>query len=128
MNESEVAAGLAASPGYRYADRVGDELVVAGQVPRDSAGELVAPDDAVAQVAKCFDNLKLLVSAHDFDLGDVRHITIYVVGEQTDLTVAWEATMEWWGGEVPPATLLGVSKLGYQYQVIEIDARVIKRT
>lgn len=126
MNEAELAAGLAATPGYRYADKAGNELVVAGQVPSDSSGVLVAPDDPAGQVKSCLENLKTLISVHDFDLQDVRHMTIYVVGDHADLSRAWDATCEWWGAEVPPATLLGVSRLGYQHQVVEIDARVIK--
>lgn len=33
INEVELAAGLAPTPGYRYASVVADELFVAGQVP-----------------------------------------------------------------------------------------------
>jgi hypothetical protein len=32
VNEREIAAGLAETPGYRHADEVGDRLFVAGQV------------------------------------------------------------------------------------------------
>ena len=39
MNEAELEAGLAETPRYRYAERVGKQLFVAGQVPHDSEGQ-----------------------------------------------------------------------------------------
>ena len=124
MNADEERAGLAATPGYRYADVVGDRLHVAGQVPRDSAGELVAPGDPVVQATTCLDNLQILLTVHDFELADVRRLVVYVVGEYEDLVAAWGAVTDWFDASVPPATLLGVNALGYRDQVVEIDATV----
>lgn len=119
-------AGLAATPGYRYADRVGDQLFVAGQVPHDASGTLVGAQDAYAQAISCLDNLRTLIDVHGFALGDVRHLTVYVVGEQQNLTVAWRGVTEWFAGPVPPATLLGVSVLGHIGQLVEIDATILR--
>ena len=66
MNEGELAAGLAQTSNYRYADRVGGRLFVAGQVPRDSAANLVAPGDPVAQARQSLDNLFTLITHHRF--------------------------------------------------------------
>lgn len=126
MNDDEFAAGLAPTPGYRYADVVGDRLFVAGQVPHDGHGTLVGSGDPHRQTTQCLDNLRTLVGVHGFDLGDVRQLTIYVVGEHEDLTTAWTAATEWFAGPVPPATLLGVSLLGYRDQLVEIDATVVR--
>ena len=57
---------------------------------------------------------------------DIRRLVVYVVGEQADLSTAWSAVTEHFGGQVPPATLLGVARLGYPGQVVEIDATVVK--
>jgi hypothetical protein len=43
VNEAERAAGLPANPHYRYAQRVGARLFVAGQVPHDAQGRPVPP-------------------------------------------------------------------------------------
>ena len=51
---------------------------------------------------------------------------ILSVGEQADLSAAWGAVTAHFGGQVPPATLLGVARLGYPGQVVEIDATVVK--
>ena len=110
--------------GYRYADHVGDELFVAGQVPHDVDGTLVGEGDAAVQARQCLENLVTLVEQRGFVVDDIHHVTIYVVGEHQKLLDAWGAVTNWFGTSVPPATLLGVTRLGYGHQLVEIDARV----
>lgn len=126
MNDAEIAAGLAPTPGYRYADRVGDELYVAGQVPLDAAGELVGIGDVTAQSHQCLHNLDLVLHTSGFGRADLRRLSIHVVGEHQNLISAWQAMHEAFDGEVPPATLLGTTCLGYADQLVEIDA-VVRR-
>jgi len=126
MNEAERHAGLAATPQYRYADRLGDQLFVAGQVPLDALGHLVGPEDPGAQAMQCLRNLERLLAVHGFQATDIRRLVVYVVGDQASLSAAWSAVAGWFGGQVPPATLLGVAALGYVGQLVEIDATVIK--
>jgi len=126
MNEDESAAGLAATPGYRYAEVVGDQLFVAGQVPHDSDGVLLGAGDPAAQASACLDNLRRVLQVHGFDHPDIRRLVVYVVGEQQNLSTAWSAVRGWFGGEVPPATLLGVNLLGYEHQLVEIDATIVR--
>jgi len=127
MNESELSAGLAQTSNYRYADRVGGRLFVAGQVPRDAGGDLVAPGDPATQAEQCLANLFTLVDHHGFARDDIHQLTIYVVGPHANLITAWGVVRSTFGGNVPPATLLGVTVLGYVDQVVEIDA-VIERS
>ena len=127
MNDEEVGAGLAATPGYRYAEVVGRELFVAGQVPLDSSGSLVGKEDPRRQSEACLDNLQILLDVHGFELDDIRRLVVYVVGEHQNLLDAWDAVRSWFGSHVPPATLLGVSLLGYRQQLVEIDATIVKR-
>ena len=124
MNEIERAAGLAETPGYRYADRVGNRLYVAGQVPHDTASALVGAGDVDAQTVQCLANLLAVVEAHGFGRADIHQLTISVVGPQQHLTDAWSAVLRGFGGEVPPATLVGVNLLGYAGQLVELDAHV----
>ena len=123
MNETEQAAGMASTPGYRYASVVGDRLYLAGQVPHDTQGRLVE-GDVVAQADQCLANLFTLVATHGFHRDDIHHLTIHVVGPQQHLSAAWEAVRLGFGGEVPPATLLGAHLLGHVGQLVEIDASV----
>lgn len=126
MNEGELGAGLAQTPNYRYADQIGDRLFVAGQVPRDGAANLVAPGDPVVQTRQCLHNLFTLIDHHGFSRDDIHQLTIYVVGRQQSLKDAWVEVSACFDANVPPATLLGVTFLGYADQVVEVDA-VIQR-
>lgn len=128
MNERELEAGLAPTPGYRYATVVGDELFVAGQVPLDAGGGLAAVGDPAGQAHRCLENLRILVDAHGFSTDDVRHLSVLVVGKHQHLLDAWAAVVAWWTGSVPPATLVGVNRLGYRDQLVEIDARIVRRS
>lgn len=121
-NEREIEAGLAPTPGYRYADVVGDELHVAGQVPNDAHGDIVAPCDAAVQARQCLQNLDVVLATHGFDRTHVCRVVVYVVGD--DLQAAWAAVRDELDGDVPPATLLGVARLGYPDQLVEIDVTV----
>lgn len=126
MNEAEIAAGLPSTPNYQYAQRVGSQLFLAGQVPQAADGSIVAPGDPCAQASQCLANLNEVLAVHGFAAPDIRRLVVYVVGEQADLSAAWGAVIGYFGGQVPPATLLGVATLGYPGQVVEIDATVVK--
>jgi enamine deaminase RidA (YjgF/YER057c/UK114 family) len=126
MNEAERAAGLAETAKYKYADRVGNQLFIAGQVPHDADGQLINAENPYAQSTQCLNNLHKLLAVHDFATSDIRQLVVYVVGEHPNLSAAWSAVKDWFGDQVPPATLLGVARLGYVGQLVEIDATIIK--
>jgi enamine deaminase RidA (YjgF/YER057c/UK114 family) len=125
MNEVEIAAGLSPTPGYRYATRVGDQLFVAGQVPHDRHGIIVGTGDPARQAEHCLNNLRLVLEANSFTVHDIRQLQVYVVGDTSNLSGAWDAIVGWFANDVPPATLLGVARLGYPHQLVEVDATVI---
>lgn len=127
MNEAEIEAGLAVTPGYRYAEKVGNQLFVAGQVPHNADGQLIGRDDPYTQSRQCLDNLLRLLAVHGYSVEDIRRLVIYVVGQRSNLAQAWAAVEEKFSEGVPPATLLGVTTLGHEGQLVEIDATVIKR-
>ncbi|MCU1401253.1 MAG: ridA 2 [Acidimicrobiales bacterium] len=124
MNDIELAAGLAQTPSYRYADVVGNRLLVAGQVPLDGTGAVVGVGQVEAQTEQCLANLLTLVEAHGFACDDIHRLTVYVVGPRENLRNAWTAVAAHFGADVPPATLLGVQYLGYEDQLVEIDAHI----
>lgn len=126
MNEAETAAGLPKTSNYRYAKQVGNQLFVAGQVPHDSDAQLAGKSDPSVQATQCLANLRQLLIVHGFSENDIQQLTIYVVGEAANLTSAWNALEQWFNGDVPPATLLGVAQLGYFEQLVEIDATIIR--
>jgi enamine deaminase RidA (YjgF/YER057c/UK114 family) len=126
VNEAEIAAGLPATPQYKYAQRVGNQLFVAGQVPHDAQGQLKGAGDPAAQALQCLNNLTAVMAVHGFSTADVRQLVVYVVGEQSSLSAAWKGVTEFFHGQVPPATLLGVARLGYAGQLVEVAATVLK--
>ena len=126
MNKLERKAGLPNTAGYRYARRTGNELHGSGQVPADVCGDIVGKADPYRQAQQCHANLERLLQCHNFSISDIQHLTVYVVGSRENLTGAWRAIKERYPDGVPPATLLGVALLGYEHQLVVIDARVIK--
>ena len=126
LNSLERSAGLAATPGYEYARRIGGQLFVAGQVPHDSTGQLVGSGDPRAQALQCLQNLDTLLTVHGFTRSDIQRLVVYVVGPAEALASAWSGVTRWFAGPTPPATLLGVALLGHAGQLVEVDATVIK--
>jgi enamine deaminase RidA (YjgF/YER057c/UK114 family) len=124
VNEGEIGAGLAPTSNYRYADRVGDRLFVAGQVPRDAVGTLIGEGDPAVQARQCLQNLYTLLVHHGFARNDIHQLTIYVVGPHENLLAAWREVVSSFDMNVPPATLLGVTVLGHAGQLVEVDAVV----
>jgi enamine deaminase RidA (YjgF/YER057c/UK114 family) len=102
-------------------------LHAAGQVPQDGDGALIGHDDPAAQAVACLDNLQTLLGVHGFAVEDIRRLTVYVVGEPRNLSAAWDAVVAWFDDAVPPATLLGVNRLGYADQLVEVDATIVRR-
>lgn len=124
MIEHFNAPGLSDPPGYSHvAVASGGRLVVtAGAVPLDADGNLVGRRDYVAQARQVLDNLALALQAAGAGGQDVLKTTVYVVAEdREDLTVVWRVVQE---SEVAAAasTLLGVSLLGYEGQLVEVEA------
>jgi hypothetical protein len=66
------------------------------------------------------------LKCHNFEKKDIQHLTIYVVGNRENLIDAWSAVQGVFVDGVPPATLLGVVLLGYENQLVELDAKIVK--
>ncbi|TRY31402.1 RidA family protein [Aliiglaciecola sp. M165] len=126
MNEIETRAGLHQTENYSFAKRCGERLFVSGQVPLDSKNNLVGISDPFIQARQCLVNLKKVMNCHFFSFDDIKHITIYVAGNRDDLLKAWKAVTFMFPDGAPPSTLLGVSMLGYEHQMVEIDAKISK--
>ncbi len=56
-------------------------------------------------------------------LNDVVKTTVYVASsKQEDLVQAWRVVREYMGDHDAPSTLLGVATLGYDDQLVEVEA------
>jgi enamine deaminase RidA (YjgF/YER057c/UK114 family) len=87
----------------------------------DASGNLVGHGDYAAQTLQVLDNLGLALAAGTGG-GNVLKTTVYVVAkDRADLSEVWRVIRE---SEVSAAasTLLGVSLLGYEGQLVEVEA------
>ncbi len=114
-------------PGYAHvAVARGAKLVfTAGQVPLDARGALVGPGDVEAQTRQVLANLSATLAAAGARSEDVVKTTVYVVADsRDDLVVAWRTLQGSTLGPLAgtPSTLLAVPMLGYEGQLVEIEA------
>lgn len=116
---------LAAAP-YAYAATApaGSRLVfLAGACPLEDDGSTTAPGDYAAQAARCIETLTAALHASGATLTDVISTRVLVAStRQADLVTAWDVIHAAFGTHDVPSTLLGVTVLGYDDQLVEIEA------
>lgn len=119
--------GRIAQPGYaEFAVTTGPVAFIAGQCPLDDDDALVGEGDVVAQTVQVAANLRRRLGELDAGPNAVLRTTVYVVGDHDALTAAWSQLRASGvtGDPMAPSTLLGVSRLGYAGQLVEVDAVV----
>jgi enamine deaminase RidA (YjgF/YER057c/UK114 family) len=124
MIERTNALGLSQPPGYSHVVLAsGSRLITtAGAVPLDAEGNLVGSGDLLVQVRQTLENLVLALEAVGARAQDVIKITVYVVAaERADLGSVWNAVQQ---SDIAgtASTLLGVSMLALEGQLVEIEA------
>ena len=107
---------------YSAVAPAGAMVFTAGACPLDADGALVGAGDVVAQAAAAVENLLTVLSASGTRPEQLVRTTIYVVGPRDDLVRAWQVVAARLAPHRPPSTLLGVAVLGYEGQLVEIDA------
>jgi enamine deaminase RidA (YjgF/YER057c/UK114 family) len=114
------------TPGYHHITVVeaGRTAFLAGQCPLDQQGVLVGPGDLDAQLDQVAANSLTALTAVGATPEHVVRSVIYVVSDQTaTLAAAWDRLL---ASPLAPAfstasTLLGVARLGFGGQLIELD-------
>ncbi|MFK3678808.1 RidA family protein [Microbacterium sp. NPDC090218] len=119
------ASGLAETP-YAYAATApaGSRLIfLAGACPLNDDGTTASPGDYAAQAARCIETLKGALEVAGASLTDVISTRVLVASStQADLVTAWDVVHAAFGSHDVPSTLLGVTVLGYDDQLVEIEA------
>ena len=119
---------LTAKAPYAYAAVAGDLVFTAGACPLDANGRTVAVGDAAGQARQVMANLETALRAAGSQLTDVVKTTVYVAStRQSDLGAAWDVVHAAFGDHEAPSTLLGVTVLGYDDQLVEVEAVAIRR-
>jgi enamine deaminase RidA (YjgF/YER057c/UK114 family) len=123
-----VVPDLAPPPGYAHAVVTeGGRLVhCAGAVPIDEHGAVVQGGVA-GQTLQCLANLRSQLAAAGASFGDVVQARIYVAStDRGELVNAWRIVEETPVGR-SACTLLGVTVLGYEGQLVEIEVTAVVR-
>ncbi|KQM16666.1 enamine deaminase RidA [Plantibacter sp. Leaf171] len=111
---------------YAYASSIPASaklLFLAGSCPLNLDGSTAAVGDVAGQAAKCVENLVIALEAAGATLADVASTRVLVAStKQSDLVTAWEVVRAAFGDHDVPSTLLGVTVLGYDDQLVEIEA------
>ncbi|KJL27582.1 RidA family protein [Microbacterium oxydans] len=119
------SSDLAEAP-YAYAATApaGSRLIfLAGSCPLEDDGSTTAPGDYAAQAARCVVTLRTALDAAGAQLTDVVSTRVLVAStRQADLVTAWDVIHDAFGAHDVPSTLLGVTVLGYDDQLVEIEA------
>ncbi len=120
------SAALSDVAEYAYASTVaaGTRLVfLAGACPLDEHGATVAVGDVAGQAAQCIANLRTALAAAGAGVDDLVQTRVLVATtEQQDLVAAWNVVRAAMGDHDVPSTLLGVTVLGYDDQLVEVEA------
>ncbi len=124
---SELLRSTRLFPGapYAYAAAAPGTGVIftAGACPLDEQGQVVAPGDIAGQMRQALDNLQVTLEESGARLSDVLKTTVFVSSpRREDLVTAWNVVAAVFGDHDAPSTLLGVATLGYENQLVEIEA------
>ena len=98
-------------------------VFAAGACPLDDTGAVVAPGDFEGQARAALENLRTALETAGSSLERVVKSTVYVAsGDRADLVRTWQVVEAGFAPARPPSTLLGVAALGYDGQLVEIEA------
>jgi enamine deaminase RidA (YjgF/YER057c/UK114 family) len=110
---------------YAYATvgKPGTVVFTAGACPLDENGSVVGPGDLGLQARQVLANLTEALAAAGATLADVLKTTVYVASaDRADLVTVWDVVSAAFGDHDAPSTLLGVATLGYDGQLVEVEA------
>jgi enamine deaminase RidA (YjgF/YER057c/UK114 family) len=120
------SAALSDAAEYAYAATApsGTRFVfLAGACPLEADGSTAAVGDYAGQAAKCVETMQEALRAAGATIEDVISTRVLVASaRQADLVAAWEVVRDAFGTHDVPSTLLGVTVLGYDDQLVEIEA------
>lgn len=98
-------------------------IFLAGSCPLDADGATVAVGDYAGQAQRCVENLRTALADAGATLQDVISTRVLVASsDQADLVSAWEVVRDAFGDHDAPSTLMGVTVLGYDDQLVELEA------
>lgn len=120
------SASLSSVAEYAYAATApaGSRLIfLAGACPLHEDGTTAAPGDYAGQAAKAFENMRTALTDAGASVEDVLSTRVLVASSRReDLVAAWQVIRDSFGSHDVPSTLFGVTVLGYEDQLVELEA------
>jgi enamine deaminase RidA (YjgF/YER057c/UK114 family) len=120
------SAALSDVAEYAYAATAPAEsrlIFLAGSCPLNEDGSTAAIGDYAGQAARAVENMQIALAESGASLQDVISTRVLVAStRKQDLVAAWEIVRDCFGDHDVPSTLLGVTVLGYDDQLVEIEA------
>lgn len=107
--------------------RVANLLNLPGQMPVDAAGAVVGVGDIRTQARKAFVHLAATLAGAGSSLDDVIAATFYLTHLRDDFFQLWRVKDEFFTGNYPAMTVIGVAGLALPGQRIEIRATALAR-
>jgi enamine deaminase RidA (YjgF/YER057c/UK114 family) len=120
------SASLSSVAEYAYAATAPAQsrlIFLAGACPLNEDGSTHAIGNYAGQAAKAIENMRTALADAGASLHDVLSTRVLVAStRQEDLVAAWQVVRDAFGDHDAPSTLMGVTVLGYQDQLVEIEA------
>jgi enamine deaminase RidA (YjgF/YER057c/UK114 family) len=92
-------------------------------VPCSSSVHVASVGDYAGQAAKAVENMHTALADAGAAIEDVISTRVLVASpRRADLVAAWEVVREAFGDHDVPSTLMGVTVLGYDDQLVEVEA------
>jgi enamine deaminase RidA (YjgF/YER057c/UK114 family) len=98
-------------------------IFLAGACPLNEDGSTAAIGDYAGQARKAVANMRTALAAAGASLQDVINTRVLVAStRREDLVTAWQVVRDAFADHDVPSTLIGVTVLGYDNQLVEIEA------
>ena len=110
--------------GFSQAGRVDSAasiVFVSGQVSVSADGQLVGADDFEAQVRQTFENLRTVIDDAGATLASIVKLTVFLT-DMSKLRDYTRVKAEFFSGEQPASTAVGVTALARPELMVEVEA------
>ena len=98
---------------------------ISGQAPISADGQLVGEDDFEAQVRQVFENLRAVLGEAGMGFDAVVKLTVYLT-DMSRLRAYTQIKGEFFVGEQPASTALGVTALARPEMMVEVEAVAVR--
>ena len=100
---------------------IGNQFFVSGITAHDLAGSVSGEKDMYSQTKTTFERIRGLVTAAGGSMNDIIKLTIFVT-DISERQEVWRARKEFFTGDFPCCSLIGISALATPELKVEIEA------